>query len=197
MSSNKRAHTDIVILAAGAATRFGSPKQLALLHDRPLLQRAIDSSLLLPSCRVSVVLGAHEKLIKDKIDFKSATVIHNAQWTEGMASSIRTAVKTLSDDSNAILFVAADQVLLNAASLSQILNTWRQFPTSIVSAYYQGSAGIPALFPYSFFSALLSLEGDAGAKRLIKKYIHQVKPVHLDEAACDIDTPAQLSALMP
>ena len=76
-----------LVLAAGGARRFGSPKQLAELDGVPLLQHAIDAMLAVPSLdRVVVVLGAVAEEIAAAVKFASAEPVVCRDWEEGMAA---------------------------------------------------------------------------------------------------------------
>ena len=83
----------IVILAAGTSSRLGSPKQLLIFNNKTLLQHAIDTALNTGCKNVMVVLGAHFDLIKNQLTHQPVQVIENKDWQEGMASSIRYALK--------------------------------------------------------------------------------------------------------
>ena len=83
-----------VVLAAGGASRFGSPKQLAELDGRPLLQHAVDAMLAVPAIDpVVVVLGAEAERVRAAVDFGAARERSCARdWAEGMAASLRCGV---------------------------------------------------------------------------------------------------------
>ena len=84
-----------VVLAAGGASRFGSPKQLAELDGVPLLQHAIDAMLAVPSLdRVVVVLGSFAEEIAAAVKFASAEPVVCPAWAEGMAASLRSMTPT-------------------------------------------------------------------------------------------------------
>ena len=80
-----------VVLAAGSSSRLGFPKQLAEVKDKPLLQSIIDK-VNNNFDNSSVVLGSESEIITEKIDFKNSNILINENWTEGITSSIRTAL---------------------------------------------------------------------------------------------------------
>ena len=84
-----------MILAAGASTRMGVPKQLLDVEGRPLLLRAVDAALASPVWPVVVVLGANAEKIRPILARLPVLVTENAAWAEGMAASIRAGVTTL------------------------------------------------------------------------------------------------------
>ena len=185
----------IVILAAGASRRFGSPKQLARWQESSLLQRAITVASALLDCDVSVVLGAHVESIKAQIDLSAINCIHNDAWASGMASSIRAAVTALCEDYDALLFIAADQAGLDAQSLNRLFNAWRRQPGKPACASFGNEVGIPAIFPRAYYPELMALEGDRGGKRILLAHDAELVRVNLPEAAIDIDVPADLENL--
>ena len=85
-----------VVLAAGGASRFGSPKQLAELDGVPLLQHAIDAMLAVPAIDpVVVVLGAEAQRVREAVDFGEAQIVVCGDWAEGMAASLRCGVEAV------------------------------------------------------------------------------------------------------
>ncbi|MEI6051730.1 MAG: NTP transferase domain-containing protein, partial [Opitutaceae bacterium] len=84
-----------IILAAGASSRLGSPKQLLLLDGQPLVTRAAQAALTAGAWPVVVVLGAHAEKIRPALARLPVIVVENAAWPEGMAASIRTGITTL------------------------------------------------------------------------------------------------------
>ena len=183
----------IVILAAGASRRFGSPKQLARWQGSALLQRAITVASALQDCDASVVLGAHSEPIKAQIDLAAISCIHNDAWASGMASSIRAAVSALGQDYDALLFIAADQAGLDAQSLNRLINAWRRQPGKPACARFGNEVGIPAIFPHAYYPELMALQGDRGGKRVLLAHEAELVQVSLPEAAIDIDVPADLA----
>ncbi|MDI1279715.1 nucleotidyltransferase family protein [Methylobacter sp.] len=84
-----------IILAAGASSRMGSPKQLLEWRNRPLLEHTIANARAIWGERIVVVLGAHAESIRTTVDLGAVTSIVNPDWQEGMASSIRAGVQAL------------------------------------------------------------------------------------------------------
>ena len=83
-----------VILAAGASTRFGSPKQLVRIGGSPVLHQMISNAAFVAGRSVTVVIGAHAREIAPALRQSAASVVVNRDWAEGLASSIRVAVES-------------------------------------------------------------------------------------------------------
>ena len=85
----------IVILAAGASTRLGKPKQLLQYQGKTLLAHAINEATNSNADAIVVILGKNADLFKKEVDEKKVRVAVNSSWEEGMASSLRLGLDTL------------------------------------------------------------------------------------------------------
>jgi len=191
--SNKLA---IVILAAGEAKRFGSPKQLASYHDKPLLQHVVECCSAINICDNYVVLGAYAQQIQQQIPFENCDVIDNPSWHLGMSGSIKRCIETIGGRYQAILFIAGDQVLISPQHLTELIDKWHRQPNELVCATFDDKVSIPAIFPQPFYAQLLSLTGDKGGKSILLNNRANLSTVNLTQAAVDIDTPADLKRLI-
>jgi molybdenum cofactor cytidylyltransferase len=189
-----------VILAAGASTRMGTPKQLLELEGKPLVVRAVEAALASPAWPVVVVLGAHEEQIRPALARLPVLIAENAAWSEGMASSIRTGVMTLGQFSRAIdavVIALCDQPAFSAAVIAQLVAAQRTTGRSIVAAHYHGRNGAPALFMREHFPALTALTGEEGARALLNGDPSQIATVDLPALALDLDTPGDFATQNP
>lgn len=182
----------VIVLAAGAARRFGSPKQLVRVNGRPLLHTAIGRGVAVAGHAVVVVLGAYAAELAPLLRHTPATVVVNRQWEEGMGSSLRAGVAALPGTAEAALVLLADQASVTAEDLRRLVSTWRRQPTQIVAAQYGSTVGAPAIFPRWCFSELGALRGDQGARVLLRRHAERLVRVPMPSAAVDIDTPEDL-----
>lgn len=185
-----------IILAAGDSRRYGTPKQLAPWHGGTLLQHAITQAMAVCHPAVTVVLGARAETIHASLPDRGIEVVHNPDWREGMASSIRAGIAALPDRAEAALIMLCDQPMISETSLSALAQRWRQNPQSIVASRYNGTHGVPAVFPRAFFAELLALRGDRGARQVMNAHPQRLETLPLPEAGVDIDTPADLQNLL-
>jgi molybdenum cofactor cytidylyltransferase len=185
----------VIVLAAGASSRFGSPKQLVRLNGRPLLHLAVSRAVEVAGQAVTVVLGANAADLAPLLRHTPASVVINRDWSEGMGSSLRTGIAQVPATADAALVMLADQPAVTAEDLRRLVATWRRQPQCIVAAHYGGTTGVPAIFPREDFSALRGLRGDAGARALLKRGGERVVRMALQSAAIDIDTPEDLLKL--
>jgi CTP:molybdopterin cytidylyltransferase MocA len=188
----------VVILAAGASSRMGTPKQLLIVDGKPLLVRAVESALASPAWPVVVVLGANAGVIRPALAPYPVLVVENAAWAEGMAASIRAGIQTLQEFSrhtDAALLALCDQPGFSAATIDRLVCAQRNTGRSIAAARYAGRHAAPALFLREHFGPLTALTGEAGARELLNAQPERVAPVDLPELAVDLDTPADVAAL--
>jgi len=185
-----------VILAAGASTRMGSPKQLLEIEGRPLLIRAIEAALASPAWPVVVVLGAHAEKIRPVLAQLPVLIAETPEWSEGMAASIRAGVTMLRQFSRALdgaVVALCDQPAFSADVIAQLVAVQRTTGRSIVAAHYSGRNGAPALFLREHFPTLAHLTGEAGARTLLNGDPAHVAAVDLPALALDLDTPADVA----
>jgi molybdenum cofactor cytidylyltransferase len=190
----------VMILAAGASTRMGAPKQLLELAGRPLVVHAAEAALASSAWPVVVVLGAHAEKIRPALARLPVLVAENPAWAEGMAASIRAGMTTLrqfSQQLDAALVALCDQPAFSAEVIAQLIATQRTTGRSIVAARYGGHAGAPALFLREHFPALAALTGEEGARALLNGDPGGVATVDLPGLALDLDTPADYASLRP
>jgi CTP:molybdopterin cytidylyltransferase MocA len=122
-----------VVLAAGAATRFGAPKQGLLLAE--VLSRVRASE---PVGEVVVVTGAHE-LEAD------ARVVHCPDWELGGGASLRCGLRALPPETAAAVVVLADGPDLAPAAIDRVVAAWRDRAGEVVAASYGGVRGHPVV----------------------------------------------------
>jgi molybdenum cofactor cytidylyltransferase len=181
-----------IILAAGASSRLGGePKQLLLQNGTTLIRRMAETALSLQTGPVVVVLGANEERIRREIVDLPIHLPVNANWREGMASSLQVGLKTLSDEPlDAFLVILTDQPHVTAELLRQLIATQQQQSRGIVACRYgeKGHLGVPALFDIRYQSEFMHLSGDMGARKLIQTYANDCAEILFPLAAIDLDT---------
>jgi CTP:molybdopterin cytidylyltransferase MocA len=182
-----------LVLAAGAATRFGAMKQLAELDGRPLLEHSVRAITASPVGRVLVVLGAEADEVAAAVDLHGAEPHLCERWEEGQAASLACGLGELSD-CDAVVVVLGDQPRVSPDAIARVIAA-RGGGAAAVRATYRGAPGHPVLLEQRLFPALRDVSGDHGARNLLLS-------VHTREVPCDdlgggedVDTPAELDAL--
>lgn len=179
----------IIILAAGASTRMGKPKQLLAYQGRSLLRHTAEIAIASSSQPVIVILGANAESIKPEINHLPVQIVENPQWVEGMNSSIRVGIEALNQNIEAVIITLCDQPFISSKLIHQLIEAYHLTNKPIVASKYANTFGVPALFNHTFFSQLATLKQGEGAKQIIKKHINQVTSIPFSQGYIDIDTP--------
>jgi molybdenum cofactor cytidylyltransferase len=181
----------IIVLAAGASSRLGTPKQNLLFNESTLLEHSIHEALHSTAGHVMVVLGAQAAAIQPVIQNIKLSFIVNEQWQEGMASSIRCGLHCLLKKQPAVpavLLMVCDQPYISTALLDKLVTLQEETGYDIVASSYGNTKGIPAVFGKKLFPALLDLKGDTGAKKIIMNQVTDLAVVDFPLGTIDIDT---------
>jgi|SRR4028119_2472151 molybdenum cofactor cytidylyltransferase len=188
----------LIILAAGASTRMGTPKQLLLYRGRSFVHYITEVAIASVCQPIAVVLGANAEQIKPEISQLPVQIVENQQWAEGMSSSIRVGLEAVlagNQNIEAVAIALCDQPFVSSRTLDRIVEGFHLTSKPIVASEYAGTLGVPVLFSRPLFSKLMDLKNTEGAKQLIKKHIHEVCSVPFPEGAIDIDTPEDYEQL--
>lgn len=179
-----------VVLAAGAASRFGATKQLVEVDGRPLVRHAVDTARAGGCDPVVVVVGHDADRVRATLP-DDVVVVDNPAHAEGQAASLRAGVAAVAATGAAALVVLlADQPGIDPAVVRRVTATHAD-GHPVVRARYTDGPGHPVLFDRSVWPALAELTGDIGARDLLRAL--PVAEVAVD-AACppDVDRPDDL-----
>ena len=178
-------------MAAGQSRRLGAHANKLLLEfrGRSLLQHTIDVASSSQSMSCTLVVGADAGEVLDSVDVRRCAVVENANWREGIASSIRAGLAQHRDD-EACIFLVADQPFIGIEDIDHLLVDHQSARGAIVALQAGEVWGTPMLFPARDFAALSNLGGDSGAKRYAE---HHRKRLRFVDALCksafiDVDT---------
>jgi len=183
-----------IILAAGASTRFGEPKQLLRLKDKCLLEWVLDAALKSELNRIVLVLGyAHQKILQalgEKSQHSKLLVVINPQYEKGQSLSLHKGLSKVKDDYPAVMFLLGDQPMLNATTINVLLQRFWADEKDICVPIYQGKRKTPAIFRRRFYTQLMDIKGDMGARQLIDDNPDRVLAVEMENPICffDVDT---------
>ena len=188
-----------IVLAAGASLRLSRPKQLLTLDGETLLARTIRLACEADADPVLLILGAHAAAISVSAPTHQVVTILNADWQEGIASSVRAGVRALQSclpDATGTLLLVCDQPRLSAAHLRNLIHTFDSSDgAAVVASTYSGARGIPAIFPRLLFARLLALTGDKGARSILADPRCAILEVPFAGGEIDIDSAADLDQL--
>ncbi|HVF80030.1 MAG TPA: nucleotidyltransferase family protein [Solirubrobacteraceae bacterium] len=186
-----------VVLAAGSGSRFGkSAKQLAELDGIPLLEHALRAVEAVPVIdRIVVVLGARAEEIRAGVDFGQAEVVVCEDWADGQAASLRCGIEAVAGADAAVLTLGdmpriTPEVIAAFADLAV-----EHGSRARARAVYDGLPGHPVVLGREYFAQISALEGDVGAREVLKAIgAYPIECSRLCSPA-DVDTPEALEEL--
>lgn len=187
----------LVLLAAGASVRLGSPKQDLLFQNQTLLQHAVQAARQSGCAPIIVVLGAQAALFRAQLNPAGIILTENPAWEEGMGASIRHGVAALLQAAPAVsgvILMLCDQPFVTGELLHELITVKEAGKKQIVACSYQNTLGTPVLFDKQFFPELLALRGAHGAKKLLYRYPEAVAAVPFELGSFDIDTASDYTA---
>lgn len=184
-----------VVLSAGAGTRFGRVKQLALLEGRPLIAHVVAAVHAATTIdEIVVVVGARGDEVAAAVpEDAGAAVIVNPAFVSGQASSLRAGLEALGDDIAAAVVVLADEPGLAPATIDAVVAAWRDGAVA-ARARYEDRAGHPVIFDRSVWPRLRRLTGDAGARQILAG-LEVTEVVVGGPAPQDVDEPTDMERL--
>lgn len=182
-----------VILAAGKSRRLGQPKQLIQFGGESLLRRSARLAVEAGCSPVFVVLGFEAERMCPELDGLSVQVLTNAEWAEGMGSSLRSGVAAAqAAGAEGVLLLVCDQPRLSVEHLGALLNRHREARALLTASGYEQRMGVPAVFAAELFAELLEVRGDRGARQVIERHADVAQVIPWPEGAVDIDSPEHL-----
>ena len=190
-----------IILAAGASTRLGRPKQLLrfpAFGGETLLDHAVALARTSGAAPIFVVLGAHADEIHLECELLDCILVRNEVWAEGMASSLRVGIAAVLENApaaSAAMVLVCDQPGLSAEHLCRLLDAHAENAARIAASLYAGRMGVPAIFPRGSFPALLELQGDQGARALLQQSGANVHVIEFPAGELDLDSPEDVARL--
>lgn len=199
MVESNSAGVGAVILAAGASSRMGNPKQTLQYRGESLLKRAALAALGAGCRPVIVVTGANADLSRRELNGLDVQDVLNIHWETGMASSVRAGVEGLvSADAatDAVVFMLCDQPYVTTEIISGLIAAHRATGSLVVASTYGGNFGVPALFGRTLFAELTGLKGMSGAKEVIKRHAAEAHFLPFQGGEVDVDTPDDFSRLI-
>lgn len=190
----------IILLAAGASTRLGRPKQLLRYHNQTLLRRAAETAVAAAAgAPVVVVTGAQHEVLLPELAGLPVSVAHCSTWAQGMGASVKcgvAALEKLQAPDSGVTLMLCDQPHVSPDLLAQLPATNAATGRPIVACAYADVHGVPVFFSAAAVPFLHQLPDEAGAGQLLQRHPELVATIPFPEGAMDVDTEAQYAALL-
>jgi len=185
-----------VLLAAGEAKRMGGrPKALLELGGVPLLRRNLIALSGAGVDEVAVVLGHRAEDVEPVLADFPVTIVRNVDFVRGQMSSMHAGVAALSERLDAIIVAMADQPLLNAQDVTELIGAFkRRGEASAVVPYVAGERGNPLILDAAVRAAVLAGDVNFGCRQWIAANPDRVMRFETDNRhfRVDIDSPQDM-----
>ncbi len=192
-----------VLLAAGQGSRFGRPKALVELDGRTLAERGVTMLRAGGADPILIVTGAAQVDLGHLGPDHQARTVYNREWRTGMGSSLRAALRALTEleagqeagpEVGAAVVALADQPLVGAEAVGRLIAAY-QAGAGVAVAAYGGQPRNPVLLAREHWPEVIAMAtGDQGARAFLRARPELVTPVECGDTGRpdDIDTPADL-----
>ncbi|ADL12021.1 molybdenum cofactor cytidylyltransferase [Acetohalobium arabaticum] len=187
-----------IVLAAGMSTRLGKTKQLLSIGEQTIIERVIDNLLAVDLDEVVVVVGHEAPKVKKVLNNRDIKISYNPDYRSGQSTSLIRGLQSINNKCSGILCALGDQPLVKAKTLNRLIVEFKRGQDLIVVPEYKEQRGNPVIFDSQLKPEMLKLEGDQGARTLIKKYHVQSKRVRVSDRGVvfDIDTKVDYHQLL-
>jgi CTP:molybdopterin cytidylyltransferase MocA len=186
-----------ILLAAGAGSRFGGGKLLALYKGRTLVETALLGLRRAPVNEIIVVVGRDEEELRKVCAPYGVRIVRNQDWVKGMSTSVRAGLLACAPKTRAAVVALADQPLVGAEAVEKLVRAFKK-GACVAVATYGGEPRNPVLFAREVWPLLeRELLGDEGARAVLRRHPELVTEVPCDDVAdpTDVDTTEDLRRL--
>jgi nicotine blue oxidoreductase len=192
-----RSGISVIVLAAGAGSRFGGGKLLAEYRRSPLIEATLLGLREAPVDETIVVVGNDAEGLRGFCESYGVRIAENPYWAEGMATSVKKGLAACSPYADAAVVVLGDQPLVGAKAVERLVEAY-EGGAAVAVATYGGERRNPALFTRGTWPMLEEeLSGDEGARGFLTRHPEMVTEVPCDDVAdpTDVDTVEDLRRL--
>jgi molybdenum cofactor cytidylyltransferase len=185
-----------IVLAAGGASRFGSPKALAPLGSRPVLQHVLDVASRLGFLEILVVLGRDSDAIERELAWRHEKRLINPNPEAGLSSSLKIGLGAVDPSSDAAIVLLGDQPMVREDVIKALLAGFDAAGRPIVAPHYADGGGPnPLLIARSAWRLAQDAKGDRGLGPVLRANPDLVTEIEIAGSNPDVDTPEDLARL--
>lgn len=192
-----------VLLAAGESRRMGDFKQLLRLGDKTFVEHCVDNLLASTIDQVIVVTGHREAEVRRVIANRPVDIVHNAEYKSGMATSIKSGVRFVSDRADACVISLVDQPRIDSPVMDCLIQAYKDGASDrskslIVIPAYGDKTGHPILVDLVLREEILAMDPESGLRQVVLAHSAAIKRVPVSSMSIleDCDVPADYERLL-
>jgi len=190
-----------IILAAGMSKRFQKPKQIIKFKGKFLLEHVLEAATKSDLDKIYLVLGHHKNEILETLsglsNFSTLTVVFNQEYEKGLGSSLKSGIEAIDEALPSVMFLLGDQPMVDSSLINTLLRNYWSSEMEILVPICGDKRGNPTIFSKVFYDRLKAIEGDIGAREIIRQHHAQVQFVAIENPLYfyDIDSVSDLEFL--
>lgn len=175
-----------IILAAGTSSRFGRSKQLYELNGKLLVEWVLEAALKSKLKSVFLVLGHRSDEIIRALSHTpdprhQPSILINQSYRNGLSESLKCGLAAAENKFPSVMFLLGDQPLVDKKLINTLLDRFWNSEKDICVPVCHGIRGNPTLFSRKMYSFLNAIEGDIGARNIIRRYPDRVHSVKIND----------------
>lgn len=178
---------------------MGRPKQLLQLDGLPLVRLVVTAASRSEAAEIIVVTGAYHDEVEEALTGLPVKCVYNNRWAEGQGTSVVCAMDHVGLNIAAVVFLLADQPLVTADVINDLITCWRNSDKTIIAPCFEGRRGNPVLFDKTRWQEALScIQGDHGARHILSSHPEELGYVAVKnkDIFIDVDTPEDYEFLI-
>lgn len=195
--AGRPARIGALILAAGRSSRMGRNKLLCQIKGDAMVRRPVSAALASRCVLTMVVTGYQSDDIEQTLQDQPVSLVYNAKFGEGMATSLRCGLRALPQDLDGVVILLADMPHVSSEHIDRLIAAFDPTAPAIVAPMRNGRRGNPVLWPHCYFAEMLELQGDQGARGLIELHAADAVLIEMGDDAifADVDTEDDLRGM--
>lgn len=159
-----------IVLSAGYSSRMGQPKALLKLGDRTVLERVVENFRVNGIKSVNLVTGHWREEIEEAAGNLDLNTVFNADYDQGMFSSVTAGVESLPENCTAFFITPVDHALFRRGTVILVLEAYAEGDYDIIFPCFKNQPGHPPLISAKLIPAILAHDGSGGLRRVLDNY---------------------------
>jgi molybdenum cofactor cytidylyltransferase len=162
-----------------------------------MVRRAVDAAVASQAARTIVVVGHEAEAVRGVIAEAPVTVTINADYAQGLSTSLKAGVCQVPAEYAAAIFLHGDQPHVTATLLDEMIERFLATGATVVRPIVDGRPANPVLMSSLLFPEILRQEGDVGGRSIVEHHVDEVSLVIVDDSriCADVDTPLEYEAI--
>jgi molybdenum cofactor cytidylyltransferase len=180
-----------IVLAAGESRRMGTQKLLLPFGSVTVVETIVDELSASAVDEIVVVVGHEGERVARVLADRPVKVVANADYADGMLSSVRCGLASLPPDCDAVLIALGDQPEISRRLVDKMIDTFAGSEKGILVPVHEGRRGHPLLFSAGYIDEIMSQYDDEGLRGLLHAHPDEVNELDVptDAVLADMDYP--------